>query len=206
MQNFARCRDGAHCGRVVSADGNPVGKTHKPLQQTWGYDNNSITIIKLSAAWQPIIKSKKRGFCVCELFFFFSCLFWWKLYPSSRPMMWKGAVQNSVGFGGSPLKPGRPENTNSFTHTGDIIVLSICSTAPHAHAGMFMWAHRRKESSPDGFFRGVAPVRWVRVKKKRSPLVGDWLRCFTSPAGCWGTAGQMFTGDWAKVSNPFWTL
>lgn len=134
---------------------------------------------------------QKRGFCVCELY-----LFWWKLYPSSGSMTWKGAVQNSVGFHRSPLKPGGPENTTQLFHTHwwHVIALCIRSTAPRTHTGAFMWAHRRKESSPNGFFRGVAPIQWVRVKKNRSPLVGDWLRCFTSPPGCWGTAGQMFTG------------
>lgn len=62
---------------------------------------------------------------------FFSCLFWWKLYPSSGPMTWKGAVQNSVGFHRSPLKPGSPESTNSFMHTGDMSQLSLYAPPHH---------------------------------------------------------------------------
>lgn len=126
MRNFARqC---TLCGRVVLADGYEAGKTHKPLQRTWGCDN-SITLIKLSAA-----KSKNKGFCVCELFIFLD-LFWWKFYPSSRPVTWKGAVQNS-GFGGSPLKPGRPESTKSCC------LYKLHRTA-HPHGRGRVSAHRK---------------------------------------------------------------
>lgn len=82
------------CGRVVLADGYPVGKTHKALQQTWRHDN-TITIIKLSAAWQPIIYRKNRGFVYVNCSFFCVCFGGKFTHPVGR---WRGRGQSRFGW------------------------------------------------------------------------------------------------------------